>query len=107
MNLDNCINYYINANQEFHIVLKWLWDIIMNFILNIFKSNQIFSFNIIWIRIWWFDNNLINILFLYITKYYNIDFKNAMICVISSYIPIIKILVYIREKFLRIMISEF
>ena len=98
---------YMKAKCAMKEVLEWLWDVAVGPVLSRLGLDQPPKENK-WPRIWWIGNGLFNTLPLHAAGYHEPGSKkNAMDCVISSYIPTLRSLDYARHKASRISSDEY
>ena len=97
----------MEAKRAVKRTLEWLWDVAIGPVLSRLGLDQPPRGNT-WPRIWWVANGLLNTLPLHAAGYHEPgSTRNAMDCVISSYIPTLKSLDYARRKASRISSEEF
>ena len=89
---------YNHARAEVNDVLEWLWDDVVEPVLDELgfkqKSNSP--------RVWWVGSGLLNILPIHAAGYHDCNPpKSALDCVVSSYTPTIQALSYARDRAIR------
>ncbi len=93
---------YAFARTEIHEVLKWMWDVAVNPVLDHLECSQSGSSNSGWRRVWWVGSGLLNVLPIHAAGYHQSgSTRNAIDRVISSYTPTLKALGYARERKVR------
>ena len=96
-------NKYAKVKREMNQVLKWLWDVAAEPVLNELGFTQNLSETgpetSVWPRVWWVGSGLLSIMPIHAAGYHNVDPpRSTLDRVISSYIPTVKSLSYARER---------
>ena len=93
------LSLHASAGREMHEILKWLWDVAVGPVLDKLGFTQAHSVTSVRPRVWWVGSGLLNILPIHAAGYHEMgSTRNAIDCVVSSYTPTLKALVYARER---------
>jgi CHAT domain len=90
---------HAHGRNEIHVVLKWLWDVAVGYILDELGFKDHDSRLDVWPRVWWVGCELLNVLPIHAAGYHELgSTRNVIDRVISSYTPTLKALKYARER---------
>lgn len=91
------MNTYHKAREEVQRILEWLWDVVVEPIVDILALKKTPEHD--WPRVWWVGCGLLSVLPIHAAGYHEDGSGRTLIDrVVSSYIPTIKSLSYARER---------